>query len=192
MYGEVGARDKVMAELLLMQLNALSPQAKCIVWGHNAHVQRSVLSYLRSENLAMGGHLAAALGKGYYALGVLFGSGEFQANVLDVAGKWRFRRYTHSAAPAGSLGRLLGDAVAKDFLLDFRSAPQSPSVQSWLHSSYGHRWWGGYNVPDDFDERTSHADNLSQCVPGVDYDAIAFIYRTSAARPVNAALIESR
>ena len=135
--------------------------------------------------------MAKALGTRYYALGFAFGAGEFQANVQQ-NGQWRFQRYTHSPAPQGSLDALFSAATQSDFILDFRGAPASKPIQTWLHSSQGHRWWGGYNVPDDFDERTSENKNLSQFAPGKDFDGMAFHHRTTAAHPVNAELIVTK
>ncbi|MCR9245135.1 MAG: erythromycin esterase family protein [bacterium] len=192
LYGSVGARDRAMAELLLAQLGPPELRPKCVVWGHNAHVQRSPLTYMRSEALAMGGHLAKALGRDYYALGFFFGCGEFQANARDETGRWRFKRYRHAAVTEGSLDAFFAAAVPTDFVLDLRSAPSVPAVKEWLTTPRGHRWWGGYNISDDFDERTSDVANLSTCAPGGSYDGIAFHHRTTAAQPVNAALIMTK
>ena len=185
MYGTRGGRDQAMAELLLGQLGQLGPEARCVLWAHNAHVTRGALRYLGSEELAMGGHLGAALGQGYYALAFSFGEGEFQANAMGADGSWGFQRYHLSAAPVGSLEHVLGSAVPFDFAIDLRSAPTAPAVQAWLDAGHGQRWFGGYQVPDDCDARTRDAASLLQTFPRAEFDGLIHLARTTAARPID-------
>lgn len=185
MFGSPGGRDRAMADLLLLQLDALGPSARCVLWAHNGHVQRSALRYLSTEELAQGGHLAAALEKRYVAVGFAFGEGEFQANAQGPDGRWGFRRYRLSAAPTGSLEHDLASAHPGDFALDLRTAPPGPRVQKWLDEGHGQRWYGGYQVPDDCDARTRDAAALQQTFPRADFDALVFLARTTAARPVD-------
>lgn len=185
LYSAPGQRDEVMAELLLAQLDLENPAEKCVFWGHNGHVQRAQLVLNGRSVPAMGGHLAKTLGDKYYAIGFDFGQGEFQANAQDENGRWRFRRYVHSAAPKGTMAALFTSATDTDFILDFRSAAKVPGVKNWLRSEQSFRSWGGYHVPDDFDD----PETLPQCVPGETYDAIAFHQRTTAAQPLRLELI---
>lgn len=185
MFATPGGRDRAMAELLLAQLRAEPSPERCVVWAHNAHLQRSPLGYLQSEELAMGGHLAAALGERYYAVGFAFGQGEFQANAQGPDGRWGFRRYRLSPAPEGSLEHALGRAREGDFALDLRSAPSAPAVTAWLDSGHGQRWFGGYRVPDDCDERTSDVATLHPTFPRRDFDALVYMAHTRAAEPLD-------
>ena len=189
MYGTPGGRDKAMADLLLVQLVQLAPKARCVVWAHNGHVTRGALRYLGTDELGMGGHLGAALGERYYALGFSFGEGEFQANAPGTDGKWGFQRYRLSAAPEGSLEHTLGTAHPGDFALDLRSAPQVPAVQTWLDAGHGQRWFGGYQVPDDCDALTRDAAQLLQTFPRADFDGLVYLARTTAARPIDEKLL---
>lgn len=182
MYGTPGGRDREMAELLLAQLG---PDERCVAWAHNAHVQRSALGYLGVEDPAMGGHLATALKQDYYALGFAFGSGGFQANAPDSTGRWGFKRYHHSAPATGSLEAELAATGLGDLFVDLRSAPADSSLQRWLHTGHGHRWWGGYQVPDDCDERTRDAAQLMPMVPADDFDGLVFLLRTTPAVPTD-------
>lgn len=182
MYGTSGGRDKAMAELLLAQLG---PAEKCVAWAHNGHVKRSALDYLGTEELAMGGHLALALNNDYYALGFTFGAGDFQANAPDSTGRWGFKRYHHTAPATGSLEEQLAATGLGDFVVDLRTAPADTAVQRWLHTGHGQRWWGGYQVPDDCDERTRDASQLMQMTPANDFDGLVFFLRTTAAVPVD-------
>ena len=187
MYAMPGGRDRAMAELLLAQLRGGPSPERCVVWAHNAHVQRGPLGYLQSEELAMGGHLAAALGERYYAVGFAFGEGEFQANAPGPDGRWGYRRYRLSPAPEGSLEHALGRAREGDFALDLRSAPSAPAVTAWLDSGHGQRWFGGYGVPDDCDERTSDVATLFPTFPRRDFDALVYMAHTRAAEPLDPA-----
>lgn len=182
MYASPGGRDQLMADLLLAQLD---PGERCVAWAHNGHVKRSALDYLRSEELAMGGHLANTLKQDYYAVGFAFGSGGFQANAPDSTGRWGFRRYTHRAPATGSLEAELAATGLGDLFVDLRSAPADSTVQAWSHSGHGHRWWGGYQVPDDCDERTRDASQLMPMVPANDFDGLVFLLRTTAAEPMD-------
>ncbi|MBL7984573.1 MAG: erythromycin esterase family protein [Flavobacteriales bacterium] len=182
MYATPGGRDKAMADLLLAQLGT---DEKCVVWAHNGHVKRSALDYLGTEELAMGGHLANALHMDYYALGFAFGYGDFQANAPDSTGRWGFKRYHHTALASGSLEADLAATGLGDLAVDLRSAPPDTTVQRWLTTPHGQRWWGGYNVPDDCDERTRDASQLMPMTPANDFDGLVFFARTTAAVPVD-------
>lgn len=182
MYGTPGGRDKAMAELLLSQLG---PDERCVAWAHNAHVKRSALDYLGTDELAMGGHVARALNKNYYALGFTFGAGGFQANAPDSTGRWGFKRYHHTAPATGSLEEQLAATGLGDFVVDLRTAPADTAVHRWLHTGHGQRWWGGYQVPDDCDERTRDASQLMPMTPANDFDGLVFFVRTTAAVPVD-------
>jgi erythromycin esterase len=181
MYGTPGGRDHAMADLLLAQLEAGS---RVVLWAHNAHVSRGPLVHLRSTQLAMGGHLAAALGRAYYAVGFAFGSGGFQANAPDSAGRWGFKRYVHGPPAPSSLESTLMGAGA-DFFLDLRAVPAQSRLQQWLRTDHGHRRWGGYNVPDDADAQTADTSRLSRMTPAREYDALLFHLKTTPATPVD-------
>lgn len=181
-----GGRDEAMAELLLQQLEQSGAESRCVVWAHNAHIQLGPLRYLGSTDLAMGGHLTKRLGNRYYALGVAFGEGEFQANAPGDDGKWGFRRYRLSAAPEGSLEWTLGAAGHDRLLLDLRGAPKDDAVQQWLCTGHGQRWFGGYSVPTDCDAMTRDAANLLPTTPREDFDGLLYVARTTAAKPLDA------
>jgi erythromycin esterase len=184
-----GGRDQAMAELLLNQLEQTGAESRCVVWAHNAHVQLSPLGYLGSTDLAMGGHLAKRLGDRFYALGVAFGEGEFQANAPATDGGWGFRRYRLSPAPEGSLESMLGKIGLERFLVDLRGAPESLAVQQWLRSPHGQRWYGGYSVPDDCDALTRDASKLMPTTPREDFDGLLYVAKTKSAKPLNSKLI---
>ena len=188
-YATLGGRDQAMAELLLEQLNQAGNESRCVVWAHNGHIQRCPLHYLGSQELAAGGHLAKQLGDHYYALGVAFGEGEFQANAPALDGSWGFRRYRLSPAPEGSLEWTLGKAGHKQFMVDLRGAPQALAVQDWLRTPHGQRWFGGYSVSDDCDAMTRDASALLPTTPREDFDGLLYVAKTTAAKPIKLQLI---
>ncbi|MCK6448687.1 MAG: erythromycin esterase family protein [Planctomycetes bacterium] len=183
MFRSPGGRDLALAKMLLAELDAAGPGTRAVVWAHNGHVTRAPLSYLASDELAMGGHLGAALGEGYYALGFLFGEGEFQANDRDEAGAWGFRRYRIGPPPSGALEAPFVEADRGDCVVDLRGAPKSGAVAQWLETGHGQRWFGGYNVAPDYAEAASDVNRLLPTTPRADYDGLAFLARTTAATP---------
>ena len=188
-FGSRGERDQAMAELLLKQLEQAGQESRCVVWAHNAHVQLSPLGYLGSTDLAMGGHLAKKLGDRYYAIGVAFGEGEFQANAPAAKGGWGFRRYRLSRAPENSLEWTLSTAGHERYLLDLRKSPTTELVQRWLHSGHGQRWFGGYSVPDDCDLQTQDTSRLSPTTPRADFDGLLYVRTTTSAIPLDVDLV---
>lgn len=182
MFGTAGGRDRAMAELLLAQL---APGERAVLWAHNGHIKRSALDFMGTTDLAMGGHLAEALRDGYYAVGFAFGSGGFQANAPDSSGRWGYRRYQHQAPAMGSLEATLAAASLGDFFVDLRALRTGTPLELWMRAPHGHRWWGGYNVPDDADARTRDASQLMPMVPSRDYDGLVFHVRTTPATPVD-------
>ncbi len=185
MYGTRGGRDKAMAELLLTQLNDAPAGTRCVLWAHNAHVQKSAMAYMGTDELATGGHLHTALGEAYYALGFTFGEGGFQATAPRADGRQGFKRYTHKSAPKGSLEWQLAQAQPLSHMLDLRGAPADPGIQQWLTLGHGMRWWGGYNVPDDVDANTNEPSQLWQLHPIADFDGLVYLAKTTAAIPVD-------
>ncbi|MBL8693081.1 MAG: erythromycin esterase family protein [Planctomycetes bacterium] len=184
MFRSPGGRDRAMAEMLLCALDAAGEATKAVVWAHNQHVTKAPLRYLGSEELAMGGHLAAALGERYYSLGFLFGEGEFHANASDPAtGAWRFERYRLGPPPEESLEAPFAEARMEESILDLRAAPRLGAVGLWLDGAHGQRWFGGYNIPPDYAQAASDARRLPPTHPRGDYDGLVYLPRTTAAQP---------
>lgn len=184
MFWTLGGRDLAMAEMLRAALAHAGPGAKAIVWAHNMHVSRGPMRYMGSDEPAMGGHLGQALGSGYYALGVAFGEGEFNALDRSGAGPWIFRTYAVDAPPTGSLEWPFSQVAGTPLVVDLRGAPTSGAVAEWITSGHGQRWFGGYNVRPDVRETTRDASALLQTEPRTEYDGILYIPRTTASRPL--------
>lgn len=87
---KVNVRDKRMA-LVIKNYFELNPDTKAIVWAHDTHVA----AYINppewapdTRQVAMGEHLRNWLGKSYYSIAQLFGSGYFNAALIDESGKF--------------------------------------------------------------------------------------------------------
>ncbi len=178
-------RDRGMAQSLLDALTSRSPDTKAVLWGHNGHITKGPLRSIGTDARGCGGYLRAVLGERYFALGVAFGSGGFQALDQDEAGKWAFRRYRHGSAPAETVGHAFLQAGLSDALVNFREAPAEGPVRSWLDGSIGMRSWGGYRVPADPDAAVKEGQGLAWTVLAQDFDGLLFLEETSPAEPVD-------
>lgn len=183
------ARDRGMAQSMLDALASRPAGTKAVLWGHNGHITTGPLRWLGSDALGCGGHLRAALGERYFALGVAFGSGGFQALDKNAEGKWRFRRYQHGPPPAETAEHAFLQAGLSDALINFRQAPADGPVRGWLDGGCGMRSWGGYRVPADPDAAVEEGQGLAWTVLAEDYDGLLFLETTTSAEPVDKSAI---
>ena len=178
-------RERGMSQSLLDGLATRPAGTKAVLWGHNGHITRGPMRWMGTTETACGGFLRAALGDEYYALGVAFGSGGFQALHRDEENKWWFRRYEHGPPPVDTVGQVLTTAGLSDVLIDFRHAPKSGPVREWLDRDCGIRSWGGHGVPVDPDAAVDQGLGLAWTILSADYDGLLFIKQTTSAEPVN-------
>lgn len=183
-----GRRDKAMADMTLGVLKEAGEDAKIVLWAHNGHVGKSPLRYLGSDELAAGGHLAAALGEQYLAIGFSFGSGDFVANDQK-DGKWWFRTYGVDPAPEGSLESWFMPSVREASIIDLRRDTGIADVERWKRGGHGQRWFGGYKVPEDVREVTRDVSQLLPTYPREAFDAMVFVPRTTGSTPRDRAKI---
>lgn len=187
-YKTVGARDRAMADLLLQYMKS-NGEDKVVVWAHSAHVAKGALRYLNSEELAMGGHVATAIGKQYVAVGVAFGEGSFASLDRGESGKWGFRKYQVESPPIGSFEQPLAQEIATSTLIDLHEPSSDPTVKDWIRGDRGLRWFGGYNVPADVREMTRDVKNLMVTDLDGDFDMLLFLPKTTASVPRNPSLV---
>lgn len=178
------ARERGMAAQVLHRLEA-DPEAKIALWGHNGHLTKGPLRWMRTEDLGLGGLLRERLGDGYFAVGFVYGQGSFGALHRDEENRWWFRSYADGAGPEGSLGRRFTETLPGDAFLALTPLPSDPVVEEWLRSPQGIRAWGGYGVPEDPEARTRPAHALMQIILADDFDGILFLHTTSAAVPLD-------
>ncbi len=177
-----GRRDRAMSDVLLGELADSGPNAKAVLWAHNAHIAKSPMRSMGTEELAAGGHLANALGTRYYAIGFAFGSGAFLAN--DMAdGKWIYRTYGVDEPPVGSLEFPFAGIVQTPSLIDLRSDSGDAEVEAWKIAGHGQRWAGGYRVPEGIREISRDVNNLLPTYPSEAFDALVFLPQTTPSTP---------
>ncbi len=177
-------RDQAMAEVLLEELARDGESARAVLWAHNGHVTKGPLRYMQIEDPGMGGVLRKSLGDRYYAVGFLFGAGEFGALANDPQHGWRFQSYAIPEAPPGSFEAPFVAAKLGTAFVDLRSAPSEGPLARWLDEGHGQRWFGGYNIPKDVEITSRDASTLQATFPRVDFDGVVFLARTTPARPV--------
>ncbi len=178
-------RDRGMAQSLLDALDERPAGTKAVLWGHNGHITEGPLRSMGTEDPGCGGYLRAALGSEYYALGVAFGSGGFQALDRDAEGRWLFRRYQHGPSPSGTVGHACMAAGLSDSLIDLREAPDNGPVRAWLDNDCGIRSWGGHRVPADPDAGVEQGQGLAWTILSADYDGLLFLKQTTSATPID-------
>ncbi|HWL85864.1 MAG TPA: erythromycin esterase family protein, partial [Polyangiaceae bacterium] len=103
MAGRVRVREQSMAENVIRILEHEGPEARAVVWAHNAHIAGDP----EGEPRMMGVHLRAHLGAAYRAFGSALERGAYQA--IDASGHL-LREFTLAPAAPGSLEDALAAA----------------------------------------------------------------------------------
>lgn len=159
-------RDKGMAENAAWVLDQAEPGARAMLWAHNGHIARCGYD----GTISVGQRLAQQRGRDYVAFGFVWNQGGFGA--FEFGGPW-----AHQVGPeaAGGLGATFAQLGVPHAAFDLRAAPRGV-VASWLAAPHRMRDIGAlFTSEDHMDEVT----RLSAC-----FDAVLFIDRTSAARPL--------
>ncbi|MGV3617445.1 MAG: erythromycin esterase family protein [Fimbriimonas sp.] len=172
-------RDRFMAENALRILEVAGPESKGAVWAHNLHVARN------PTMKRMGFHLGQALGDRYYSLGFSFHEGAFQAVDMTDGSPTRRTVVPFTLPPnSNHLSGALAGADVGDLLVDFRRAPRTGPIGNWLASPQTELNIGATFNSAEFDPgRQAPSPSIINLVPRVMYDGIAFVRRTTAARP---------
>ncbi|MFD3694923.1 erythromycin esterase family protein [Streptomyces sp. NPDC058646] len=166
-------RDRYMAEAVTALVDGAAD--RIAVWAHNGHIAKGTYG---AGVPALGSLLRRRHGEAYYAVGLLFGKGQFRA-----------RRGNDTTGPAvrhriGGAGRSvesrLAAAAPGDYLVDLRggAAKAAPAVREWLHGPGLQRSFGA-NVP-----RFTYRFHLAPLVPAEEYDGIAFVAKSTCSRPL--------
>lgn len=164
----VAAREAAMAEAVL----GLA-ERKVAFWGHNGHISAR---YVTGRVKAAGGRLRDELGCAYYALGLTFHHGSFQALSVTLRGLRGPEEFAVGMPPRRSLERTLGAIGHGDQLVDLRGALQDPDLTGWAGRRHRMRSVGSITLP--------FGQELASVVPAQDFDAIALIRSTTRARPL--------
>ncbi|WP_309721080.1 erythromycin esterase family protein, partial [Armatimonas sp.] len=175
----MGRRDRYMASNLLSLL-AKNPKARVVFWGHNAHVGRLLYPINSALVPMMGWWLGEALKERYLAVGMAFGTGEFQAQDRTRPGS-PMRTYKSGKPAVGSVEAMMAAARLGDFLVPWRGQAPPPFVTDWLHTPHSLRTAGGYNVPKNITALWEKGDVTTTNL-GAEFDALLFIAQPTAAR----------
>ncbi|MDA0636497.1 erythromycin esterase family protein [Nonomuraea sp. MCN248] len=172
------ARDLFLADNVDRLLE--DPAAKIATWAHNGHVAAG--HYAGHGAPVMGGHLRRRHGAGYYALGLLFGQGEFRARRLRF-GRPDVRRppVRHRVPAAGRpdvAESLLAAACPRDHVVDLRLGPRPEAVTRWLGEQ---RYVRGYGATA---WRWSYKQSFTPAVLGAAFDGLAYIARGTCSTPL--------
>jgi erythromycin esterase len=126
----VAARDRIMAENFRRLVDREPPGTRFVFWGHNGHVATGGNSLFKP----VGAYLRETYDSAYYALGCSFNAGTFLARDVTIADSSRqwLNEFTVKPAPRLSVDWYLAQAGQKNFIIDFRTAPQTAASRAWL------------------------------------------------------------
>jgi erythromycin esterase-like protein len=165
----VAGRDRAMAETVL----GLG-ERKVVLWGHNGHISAR---YVTGRVKAAGGRLRDELGSAYYALGLTFHHGSFQALSWTVRGLRGPEEFAVGMPPRRSLERTLGAIGFGDQLVDLRGALEDADLDGWARRRQRMRSIGSITLP-------LVRDQFAAVVPAQDFDGIVLVRTTTRARPL--------
>ncbi|MER7822923.1 erythromycin esterase family protein [Streptomyces sp. NPDC096097] len=143
------------------------------LWAHNGHIAKGAYG---NGVPALGSHLRARFGDGYYALGLLFGKGSFRARSANRTQGPGVRHRIGTSLRCVE-GRLAA-AVPGDYYVDLRAADPSSDGARWLREPSAQRSFGAA-VP-----RLTYRFHLAPLTPAEDYDGLAFVSRSTCSRPL--------
>jgi erythromycin esterase len=167
------SRDKAMAENVAWILENEGPRCKIVLWAHNGHVARDPRGMFGGDVVSMGMHLARRFDPELVVVGFAFGEGAFQAVVKEEANKRPLREVAVGPAPDETLDAVLARTGIPVFMLDLRHADED--VAAWLQEPQVTREIGAFfETPEDMHQTI---------VPMARYDVLAFVARTTRARP---------
>ena len=133
-------RDRYMAENVTWVLDQADPNAKIILWAHNAHVGMSGGESPRT----MGDYLRKQYGNQMVVFGFSFYQGSFNAY-----GTTTLQTFHVDAPPANSYESFFHAAGLPRFFLDLRSVKPGAAASDWLLAPHPFRSIGtGYNPFD--------------------------------------------
>ena len=125
-------REVALAENITWLLDRVPGRERAVFWAHNAHVQREVVtgkSLPAGRFTGSGGHLGAAMGDRYFAIGTTYGGPS---------------RQDQSPPVEGSIDGALERVGVTAFLLPLRSPKRPAEVKSWLAEERPMRFQVGY------------------------------------------------
>jgi erythromycin esterase len=159
-------RDEAMAANVAWIMEQEGPDAKVMLWAHNAHVRAGFLA----DKVRMGGHLRKRFGNEMVVMGFAFNQGSFQA----IDPKKGLHEFTVNPAPPDTLDALLAATKIPLFVIDLRAAKSDP-VKKWLKTPQKSREIGA-TYSEDQELR------LLEQAPAEAFDVLLFVEETTRAR----------
>lgn len=171
-------RDRYMAENFSRLVSREPADTRVVIWAHNGHICTD--SYGGGSFVPIGAYLRRSYGPAYYALGLVYNQGSFQASgTIDVPANRVMRQFTVKPAPAGSAEWYLAQTGIDKFVVDFRAGQANAAIQGWLTTPQPTRngvGWYFNPASEPFMFRQSATLNKL-------YDGLLFIENTTRARP---------
>lgn len=172
--GRVRVRERAMADNAMQVLAHHGPDARAVVWAHNAHV----FGNAQAEPQMAGVHLRQRLGTAYRAFGSLLHRGEYQA----ADGSNRLRTFAVPPTVPGSLEDAFAATGAPIAALDLRAVPRTGTISEWFGAFQAMRQFDGL-----YDDQRPEGWASPSTIVTRDYDALLFVAEGAAARPLPSA-----
>jgi erythromycin esterase len=167
-------RDRSMAENIGWILDHEGPDAKLVAWAHNGHVS--------TQTPWMGSHLRRMFGSEMVVFGFAFNQGGFQAMEMPFPTGSGLRSFNVDPAPDGSLDAMLASAGLNIAAIDLREL-----LKEGLKEEGAAKWFSApratRSIGAGYGEKFA-ANFFSRQVAPTIYDAILFVEKTTAARPL--------
>ena len=145
-----------------------------MLWAHNGHV--ATTSDFGYE--PMGASLRKMFGNQMVVFGFAFNQGSFQAVEMPFPSKRGLRTFNVEPAPEGSLDAMLASAGLQVAAIDLRALPHKGGVANWFSEPRATK-----SIGAGYGEQFAANFLAKQVTPKV-YDALLFIEKTTAARPL--------
>jgi TonB family protein len=165
------SRDQSMADNIKWILDH-NPGTKVVVWAHNGHVGTAANGYE-----PMGTALRKMFGSQMVVFGFAFNQGSFQAVEMPPS-KSGLRTFHIDPAPEGSLDAMLASANLQIAAIDLHALPKDGPVANWFAEVRDTKSIGAV-----YSEEFANKFFAKQVIANV-YDALLFIEKTTAARPL--------
>ena len=128
------SRDELMARNVEWIMRHAPPDAKAVLWAHNAHIDEA--------DGSMGRRIAKQYGDDYLTVGFVFHEGHYTAR-----GNEGFSTYTTAPSEAGSIEHVFSRVGPERFVLDLRESDSTQLGSGWLHRQLWHRTIGAVARP---------------------------------------------
>lgn len=171
----VKVREHAMADNAIRALDHYGPDARALVWAHNAHV----FGDAEADPQMAGVHLRARLGDDYRAFGSVLHQGMYQGGDPETG---LLRDFTIAPPAPGSLEDTLASTVAPVAAINLRALPRTGTVADWFSSFHAMRQFDGL-----YDDRRPEGWASPAVIAARDYDALLFVANGTAARPLPSA-----